>query len=105
METNENYYGGLLPSVYHELMTGCFGLESLWSSTNYALVRSSDVFHYLDGVRSANHFTKIEIQRSIHVICKHLVLSLLHQGQPDKGKESFLKRFDNTLHLFVRFKR
>ena len=66
-------------------MTGCFGLESLWSSSSYSLVRSLEATHYLDGVRAASEETQHKITGTVHVIYKHLVTSLQQQWQLDKG--------------------
>ncbi|MPC18905.1 putative E3 ubiquitin-protein ligase HERC1 [Portunus trituberculatus] len=77
--------GALLPSVYHEVMTGCFGLESLWSSSSYSLVRSLEATHYLDGIRAASQTTQQQIANTVHVIYQHLVSSLLLHEHPDKG--------------------
>ncbi|XP_063888404.1 probable E3 ubiquitin-protein ligase HERC1 isoform X2 [Scylla paramamosain] len=77
--------GALLPSVYHEVMTGCFGLESLWSSSSYSLVRSLEATHYLDGIRAASQGTQQQIANTVHVIYQHLVSSLLLHEHPDKG--------------------
>ncbi|KAK7085894.1 hypothetical protein SK128_025641 [Halocaridina rubra] len=83
--TIEKACGSLLPSVYHEVMTGCFGLESLWSSSSYSLVRSLEATHYLDGIRAASQPTQQQIATTVHIIYRHLVSSLLHHEQPDKG--------------------
>ncbi|CAL4122959.1 unnamed protein product, partial [Meganyctiphanes norvegica] len=77
--------GSLLPSVYHEVMTGCFGLESLWSSSNYSLVRSLEATHYLDGIRASSQPTQQTIAATVHIIYRHLVSSLLYQDHQDKG--------------------
>ncbi|XP_068210388.1 probable E3 ubiquitin-protein ligase HERC1 [Palaemon carinicauda] len=81
----EKACGSLLPSVYHEVMTGCFGLESLWSSSSYSLVRSLEATHYLDGIRAASQPTQQQIATTVHIIYRHLVSSLLQHEQPDKG--------------------
>ncbi|XP_069958427.1 probable E3 ubiquitin-protein ligase HERC1 isoform X5 [Cherax quadricarinatus] len=81
----ERACGSLLPSVYHEVMTGCFGLESLWSSSSYSLVRSLEATHYLDGIRAASLPTQKKIATTVHIIYRHLVSSLLQHEQPDKG--------------------
>ncbi|XP_042891775.1 probable E3 ubiquitin-protein ligase HERC1 isoform X3 [Penaeus japonicus] len=81
----EKTCGSLLPSVYHEVMTGCFGLESLWSSSSYSLIRSLEATHYLDGIRAATQPMQQRIARTVHIIYKHLVSSLLQHEQPDKG--------------------
>nr|XP_053648635.1 probable E3 ubiquitin-protein ligase HERC1 isoform X2 [Cherax quadricarinatus] len=81
----ERACGSLLPSVYHEVMTGCFGLESLWSSSSYSLVRSLEATHYLDGIRAASMPTQKKIATTVHIIYRHLVSSLLQHEQPDKG--------------------
>ncbi|XP_071541149.1 LOW QUALITY PROTEIN: probable E3 ubiquitin-protein ligase HERC1 [Panulirus ornatus] len=80
----EKACGSLLPSVYHEVMTGCFGLESLWSSSSYSLVRSLEATHYLDGIRAASQSTQQQIAATVHIIYRHLVSSLLQHEQPDK---------------------
>ena len=115
IETSSVFCGGLLPSVYHEILSSCFSLENMWtaphkfpqlaenevSSVTEAETWSWQGNHYLDGIRCCSAKMQKEITSSAHQIFRLLIASLRSQkSEKDLGDRLSLV---TVLSLSVRF--